>query len=332
MKKITAALCFMTVVGLSQYSFATKQLMNGYLYRSGGLATNATPTFDMGPIDRFSVEAIYSSGTYANVSFTDGTKSSATITVTSTTYVLASTPTLIINGITLTYVPVATATGTAKAISDAIVANVSLNTIIISSWGTNGVVYATSTVPGVNAYTITSSSWAALTPNGVVFAGGIASDVSSTADTITKANTFTTGLGIYITTTTNVALGGLTWGTTYFVISIDATSFKLATTAANATLGTAIDISTSSTGGGAFVLQASTFTAGSAGFAWQVSNDNTNFYTLPIISSVTVPTGTIATQGWDFGTFNYRYLRLNFTGPTRGGVVLDLSIQGKKDE
>lgn len=325
MKRI-AYLAVALVLGLGSKEVSAKSKVSGYLFRTTGLCASATPSFDLVDVDRLSVVVASSTGTYSNVSYTDGTKSTMSVTVASASYVLVSTPTLQINGVTITYIPVATASGTAKAISDAIMANASLNTLIVSTW-TGSVVFSTAIPTGSNPYTITSSSWAALTPAGVIFAGGAASDVTSTTDLITKANTFPAGQGVFLTTTTNVAMGGLTWGTTYFVIPVQpGTSFKLATTLVNASAGTAIDISTG-TGGGAFVLNASPYSAGSAGYAWQSSNDNVSWNTIPSISSVTVSGS--ATTAWDFGNWNYRWLRMNYTGPTRGCVVFDVSIEGK---
>lgn len=332
MKKLYVIGLTLGAIALCTSLALSRQKVSGYLYRTTGLCDNSTPTFDLGEIDRLSVQVTYSSGTYAAVSFTDGSKSTVNITVSSAAYVFNSTPTLTINGVNVSYTPVATSTGTAKAISDAIMANSSLNTIIVSTYTTNitGVVWATSTVTGVNAYTVTSSSWAALTPSNFRFVNGVASDVDSTNDTITKTNTFMRGQGVVLSTTTNVAMSGLSWGTTYFAIPyLAGTSFKLASSLANATAGTAIDISTGTVGGGAFVLTAQPYSAGSAGFAWQASNDNSNWWTIPSISSVSVSGSGTNNVGWDFGDWNYRYLRLNFTGPTRGCVVIDAAMEGK---
>lgn len=332
MRKIAYLLTFAVLcLGLGSKEASAKTKVNGYLYRTPGLCATTNPTFDVSEFDRLSVVTTYSSGTYANVTFTDGTKSSVNVTVANNTYVFNSTPTLAINGVNVVYTPGATATLSCKAIQDSINANASLNTIVISTCPSGGsIVYSTSTLPGLNAYSITSSSWAALTPSNFIYGGGIDGDVGTTTDIITKANTFPLAQGVFITTTTNVMLGGLTWGTTYFVIPVQyGTSFKLATTAANALLGTAIDISTSTAGGGAFTASASTYTAGSAGYQWQASNDNSNFFTIPAISSVTVPGSGTTSVGWDFGNYNYRFLRLNFTAPTRGCVVIDAAITGK---
>jgi len=74
-------------------------------------------------------------------------------------------------------------------------------------------------------------------------------DVSVAADTITEtAHGFATGSPIRLTTTGTVP-GGLATGVTYWVIRTDANTIQLATSRANALIGTQIDI-TSAAGGG----------------------------------------------------------------------------------
>lgn len=227
----------------------------------------------------------------------------------------------------------ASTAATATNIAAAINADATLGQIIVATATAPcpacGVVYATATTTGLHTYSISTSSRPLLTPSGFQFDGGTEDNINSETDVITKANTFPLAQGVYIGATVPT---GLSAGTTYFAIPVAyGTSFKLATTAANAVAGTAIDISTTAAGSGSYTLTASTYTAGSAGFNWQSSNDNTNWLTLPSISSVTIPGSGVTTIGWDFGTLNYRYLRLNFTGPTRGCAVIDAAIQGKRD-
>lgn len=74
--------------------------------------------------------------------------------------------------------------------------------------------------------------------------------VSASGDTIKLTGTsFVTGDAVkYVKTTDSTAIGGLTDGTTYYVIRVDGETIKLATTANNATAGTAINISAVGTG------------------------------------------------------------------------------------
>ena len=67
-------------------------------------------------------------------------------------------------------------------------------------------------------------------------------NVSVANDTITiSSHGFSTGDPVYYFTSTN-AIGGITTDLLYFVISVDSNTIKLATTSANATAGTAVDL------------------------------------------------------------------------------------------
>lgn len=124
------------------------------------------------------------------------------------------------------------------------------------------------------------------------------------------------------------AISGLTGETTYYAIPVDANTLKLASSKNNATAGTAIVLASSST-----LTAAKTYSllplgwnpAATTGFAWQVSNDNVNWSDVSITSiTYTVP----GSQAWDFGQVNQRYLGLNVTGPTSGGLGLTVNAYG----
>lgn len=74
-----------------------------------------------------------------------------------------------------------------------------------------------------------------------------------------------------------------------------------------------------------------TMTAGTPGFYWQESNDDTTYFDVAV-ASVTLSTNTVGVNvsTWDFSNVNYRYLRLNFIGPATGGMVLKAVINVKK--
>lgn len=73
--------------------------------------------------------------------------------------------------------------------------------------------------------------------------------VTAATDILTKvAHGMLTGAGPYYVSTSSALPAGLTVNTPYWVIRIDDDSFKLATSAANASAGTAIDITTAGTG------------------------------------------------------------------------------------
>jgi len=162
---------------------------------------------DTSDIDAISAQAVYSSPTVSAVDFTDGHVSTGSLTVVSTaalaaaaahnTITVVSTAplsasaahntitvvstngltgaTLTINGIVLTegkdWSNVQTASGTAKSISRAILNNFSILTATFTS---GGVVYTTATASGSrgNAYTIVSSTPAALAAGAAAFSGG----------------------------------------------------------------------------------------------------------------------------------------------------------------
>ena len=124
------------------------------------------------------------------------------------------------------------------------------------------------------------------------------------------------------------AISGLTGETTYYAIPVDANTLKLASSSSNALAGTGIVLASSST-----LTAAKTYnllplpwtTAATTGLAWQVSNDNTNWSNLNITSvTYTVP----GSQAWDFGQISQRYLGLNVTGPTAGGLGLTVTASG----
>ena len=82
-------------------------------------------------------------------------------------------------------------------------------------------------------------------------------DVNTTAETLTvTGHGFSTGEAVIYkepTTTSSSTVGGLSEGTTYYVIKVDTNTIKLATNSANATAGTAINLT--ATGSGTSILQ-----------------------------------------------------------------------------
>lgn len=73
------------------------------------------------------------------------------------------------------------------------------------------------------------------------------SAVDETTEELTVAQDWTTGIEVVLATT-NTLPDPLAVNTVYYVIRVDATTIKLATTAANATAGTAIDLTDQGTG------------------------------------------------------------------------------------
>lgn len=221
----------------------------------------------------------------------------------------------------------ATALLTARSISNAIVAS-SATTMVVSSHTSAGVVYATATLVGVNQYALSTSSYPALTPSTNLFSGGAASDIDIDNNTISETgHQFTTGLKVLLSTAT--APSGLTSGTTYFVIKTTPNEFKLAVVSSDAVSGTAIDI-TAVTGGNTWTLAPLANSLTGAGFNWQASNDGSTWATLVVSSQALTAIGD-GTRLWDFGQYAYRFLRLNFTGPSQGAINLRAIINGKRE-
>lgn len=125
----------------------------------------------------------------------------------------------------------------------------------ITSWNSDPIIIEGATSVGA-IFNITSTSTAA-----VVCAS--ATDITNATDLFTKAHTFTTGEKVQATTSSALP-AGLSTSTDYFVIVVDATNFKLASSLVNALAGTAIDITTNGTGNQTFTpvaLAGATYTA-----------------------------------------------------------------------
>jgi hypothetical protein len=233
------------------------------------------------------------------------------------------------------FTPVATATGTAKAISDAIVASPTFSTIVTSTWAPNGVVYATATAAGLSTnYPLESSNPSALQASAAQMSGGLDTAENLTGSYITKtSHGLCTGLPVLFTTQTAYAFSPLTWGTTYYVVKLDANHIQLATTKANASAATPVPVvftSSSAAGGHTFTLSPLAI-SGTPVLKWQASNDGTYFTDIQTSTTTTISsyTNPYDTAIQDFGVFNFRYLRLAVTAPSTGALNLLVAITAK---
>jgi hypothetical protein len=161
--------------------------------------------------------------------------------------------------------------------------------------------------------------------------GGAASNVVTASSKLNvTAHGLTTGLPVLYTAPAGTSPGALVANTTYYAIRVDANNFYLASSQANAVAGTKVSISTQTArGGGSFVLTPLAI-AGTPSFKWEYSNDNANWSNVSV-SSVTMSSLAPATTTWDFGTVNYRYLRLNVVAPTAGGISIVITGIGKSN-
>ena len=335
MKKFIVALA--VILGLAGAARADGPV-NPILVDNDAVAYDQNFDLDLTFIDTIAMQALYSSTTLNTSTFDDGRKSTATITVSSAAFLVSSgIQRLTIGTVVLrdggAWTSVATASGTAKSISDAIMANATLNAVMVSTWGANGVVYATATAVGtdLSSYAMVSSSPAAL---GITsFLNGSASDIDLTADTIEVSNhRLGTGVPVLFRKTSGTSPSPLTAETTYYALPVTSKTVRLSTTSAQAAAGTYINL-LSQTGSGAFSLIPLPI-AGTPSFKWQVSTDGTTFSDVTAtiygvtVSSVSMTSYTAggASTAWDFGPTNYKTLRAKVIAPTAGAI--DLKITG----
>lgn len=233
------------------------------------------------------------------------------------------------NGIDWT--ALATASATARAISNAFMANTSISSLITSTWTSGGVVFATSTVGLNTKYSLTSSNPVAIsTSNGGKLYGGLATAISTNTSSFFKnSHGLTNGLQVLFTGATPPS--NLANQTTYYAIAVDVDHFKLASTLAKATttVPTAIVISTQATwGDNTYTFAPLALSNTSITLNWQASNDGANWSNMAI-EGVIVSTTTDDNTMWDFENLNCRYIKLNVTGITSGGLNLVVTGRGK---
>ncbi len=277
-------------------------------------------------------------GTFCNA--TTASVNTSSLTLTGATFASGTDNSFVmINGITLTqgtdWTNQSTASGTARAISNAIQANSVLAALVSSTWTTQattnfGVVTATATHAGANSYGLYAFPPAYFTLPHPYFFGGTASGVITASSQINVTNhRLTRALPVLFTKTAGTPPGLLVVGTTYYAVPVDANNFKLSSTSTGAVAGTPlVGLSTQTlTGGGSFTFTPLAIT-GTPSFKWQASNDNTNWTDLSV-SSVTVASPyTAGSTSWDFGRTTYRYMRVNVVAPTTGGLSLTVTGYG----
>lgn len=325
-----------------------RQLTNGVDWSTGQSSTNTAASIVTAAAGVNGFVATASSNVVTISCASSGTFCNAyTLTSSSAAALLAGAATfsggvnaarLAINGTVLTegvdWTAQTNASTTAKNISDAIVANSTLSSIISSSWTAAGVVTTTSTSVGTATnYTLWTSTNAALRPFAVAMRGGTNSAIQTASGSLhLVSHGFTTALPVLYKKTAGTSPGQLVANTTYYVVPVDANNLKLASTSTAAVAGTpVVGISTqTSTGGGSFSLTALAI-AGTPSFKWQSSNDNTNWFDMAITTVTFASPYTASNQSWDFGTPNYVYYRLNVIGPTQGGMKLVVTGNGRSN-
>lgn len=147
-------------------------------------------------------------------------------------------------------------------------------------------------------------------------------------DVFTSSYTYGAGQQILLVVTSS-APTGLVGGTTYFAIPVTATLFKVSDTSTGAVAGVALDITATSTTTLA-IFNPLALSVGAAGITWDASNDGTNFSTVGSSCTLTAIASGGSNQIRDFGAFNYRYLRMSFSGVTTGTMKLRVYLNGRR--
>ena len=207
--------------------------------------------------------------------------------------------------------------------------------------GTGAIVYATSTLNGTAYnYSIVSSTQNSLKVNsGSAFVGGANPGLTLGSGNFYSVGTngLTLGLPVLYAVGANSAIGGLTTGATYYAVPKSNAYFQLALYSTSAVAGIpASDFVTVTSTNSSVTAQTYTIAplawAGTASFIWQSSNDNSNWATLPLTTSVSFTSSTAATDAlYDFGFYNFRYIRLNYTAPTSGAASFVVPVSIKQD-
>ena len=328
MKKIfIAALLALPSMAMAQTLVKTSaHSYDGNMVNETGLTHSATYSLSLPLYDgnKVSVVVTYASAAFTAATFSDGAQSTGAVTILSTTALsgesitIAGTP--LVAG--TDFLVGASVNATASNLARVINASTCPLASIMSATAVGAVVTATISVVGQN-YPLVTSNVAKMRLSGALTTGGTGAYYSAATDNIIlPSHGFTLGLPLLYTQ--GAAIGGLTSGTTYYAIPVDANTIKLAASSALALAGTYVNITTQRS-----QLVANTYTlaplaiAGTPGFYFQGSNDGTHFVTINI-SSVSINSYTAggATVGFDFDNFNFQQLFMNVTGPTAGAILL----------
>lgn len=339
MKKIITTLSLVLVAAsMAAAQTLTKTSPNsyaGYLANETGLAYSNTFPLDLTQYDAAKVSAVvnYASTTFASKTFTDGAQSTGSVTIVST--VSMSGVKLTIGGVSVTagtsFPIVDSLANTAANLAQAINASTCPLSTMLSAEAIGNVVYATSTLVGGN-YAMSTSNANKISVSGANMTGGKGAYYSAASDTIQIAS-HGFQLALPLLYTQGAAIGGLTDQTTYYAIPVDSGNIKLASTSTGAVAGSAVNITTqrAQTSANTYTLAPLAMGVNNASAKWQYSNDGTNYIDVPTVASIFVSSATSSTfAGWDFGVYDYRYLRLNVTGPTQGGIALKAMMHVKR--
>lgn len=239
-----------------------------------------------------------------------------------------------INGVTLLqgrdFTAATSNAATASSLASAINAASLLNTKL-SAQALGAVVTSTSTKSGAAFnYGLVSSTPTALSVSGASLAGGTTPAATLGSAIIRIPNHHLTMALPVLYQTAGANFGGLIDQTTYYPIIVDANNVKLASSKANALLGTGIVITSSATSTTAASFSLTPLgISGTPSFKWEVSNNGSD-WSDAAVSSVTLSSysNPPASTLFLFGSLSTRYLRLNAVAPTTGGILLNVTVVG----
>ena len=261
-----------------------------------------------------------------------------------------------INGKTITLSTAATAASAANKLSDAIMADSYLKTIVKSTWSAAGIVTSTSITGGSQInYPLTTNDTNCLTLSATCYWGGYPSDINISTYTTnpytvnkSSAGGYNYGLAqpLLFKKTAGTAPSPLVDKTTYYAVNILPQSLQLSDTSTGALAGIVIKLSSfTAAGGGSFVLTPSTM-VGTSSWKFQASDDGNLFFDIYLSSvsdRITISAanavalaGTFATPYttvqylWDLKEMAFKYLRLAFTAGTWSQVSMNAIINGKQ--
>lgn len=272
------------------------------------------------------------SGAYYN-SVPVTTNNSATLTIASATFLGGRDATTVsVNGFSFragtNFAIGGSAATTAGNLRTAINARARLSTYVLAGVATSSVTVQSKKVNGSYNFPMTTSNSAAISVLHPTMIGAASASYALGSKNITiPAHGYTTALPLLYGIGSAAAISGLTDQTTYYAIPVDANTLQLASSSGNAQAGTGIVLASSSTLAAAktYSLAPLAFVAGSTGFKWQVSNDGTTWTDLAVTS---ITYSTPGSYSWAFGPVGFTYLGLNVTGPTSGGLSLQVTAQG----
>lgn len=323
--------------------------VNGFLANEAGLST--AKTFPLG-LNQFSVDQIsfilsWSSANPTTAAFSDGSVSSATLTVSSAPAQGIPAQAVCINQTCLIqgrdWFETGTTSAAALSIANAINTNSVLNQIVVATApASSSIVYTTATVVGQNYALYSSSPTAAQWAPANAMVGGTAASytingtvIASTTNWSPNGQTPMVALPVVYTQGAS-PITGLTNQATYYVIPINANAYGLSNSSTGAVVGFGLLPNTSSTTvPGTFIALTSSQTktladnytlrptafAGTPSGLWQTSNDGTTWATFPSSGTVTLTASGQTLLASDFGSVNFAWLRFNLNTPPTGGAL-----------